>query len=315
MLCECGDKKYRFIHHSSNLWVLFMEKLSRRKLLTGTAKVAPLLALASSKSVWASGCLSPSGALSNNFSNVSYTCAGSQGATPGFWKNHVECWPSGMFAGLMLFKDDKFGLVWDWTQGTTSKLMGNRFYLGWSESIGKAEHSNWAYATQWSGFGDLCPQFVKNNTIWESLTADYAGGEKEAEYHLAAALLNAMHKKVEYGYDAFHLLDYCKKAEQHSDSKVFDRFVSSLVELNERGGIDAPDLATYNSDDLVMCYSPGSNSSEDLVNLESEVISESSTKRKGNGNTEPERESEDLTVDASDILGGKSDYPMFQSPL
>ncbi|MCG7644880.1 hypothetical protein MHM87_04675 [Alteromonas sp. Cnat3-28] len=296
-----------------------MEKLSRRKLLTGTAKVAPLLALASTKSVWASGCLSPSGALSNNFSNVSYSCAGRQGATPGFWKNHVECWPSGIFAGLMLFKDEKFGVVWDWTQGTTSKLMGNRFYLGWSRSIESAESSNYgSYATSWSKLGDMCPRFVKNNTIWESLTGKYAGGEKEAEYHLAAALLNAMHPEVEYGYDVFHLLDYCKKAEQHSDPKVFDRFVSSLVELNERGGIEAPNLATYDSDDLVMCYSPGLTPSEGLADLESDVITDSSTKRsgrKGKGKKAQENDSEDLSVDASDILGGKSDYPMFQSAL
>ena len=305
-----------------------MEKLSRRKLLKGTAKAAPLLALASSKSVWASGCLSPSGALSNNFSNVSYTCAGSQGATPGFWKNHVQCWPNNMFAGLMLFKDEKFGVAWDWTQGTSSPLMGNRFYFGWSESIGKTDPSNWAYATQWSGFGDMCPQFVKNDTIWEPLTAKYSGGDKEPEFHLAAALLNAMHAKVDYGYDVFHLLDYCRKAELHNDPKVFERFISSLVELNERGGIDAPDLETYNTEHLVMCYSPGSNSSEELVKSDSQNVPESSEikkkgKGKGKNKLKPEDVSEqlaadskeDLTVDASDIIGGKSDYPEFQSPL
>lgn len=299
-----------------------MEKLSRRKLLTGTAKAAPLLALASSKSVWAAGCMSPSGALSNNFSNISYTCAGTQGATPGFWKNHVECWPAGMFAGLMLFKDEKFGTAWDWTHGTTEKLMGNKPYFAWSRSTKPNEAVNWAHATVWSGFGNMCPQFIKNNTFWESLTGKYAGGDKEAEFHMAAAILNAMHPAVEYGYDVVHLLDYCKKAEEHSDPKVFERFVSSLVELNERGGTDAKELTTYSADDLIMCYSPSISSSEELAELESEDTSYSSVdkeqkkvKGKSKGKVESVSESEDLTVDSSEILGSKSDYPMFQSPF
>ena len=111
-----------------------MQKLSRRKLLKGTVKTAPLLALASSKSVWASSCMSMSGSLSNNFSNkVTYECNGSAGCTPGFWKNHIQAWPKFLFPGIFLFSNDKFKVAWDWTMGSHDYLDGSKKYYGWSD--------------------------------------------------------------------------------------------------------------------------------------------------------------------------------------
>ena len=276
-----------------------MQKLSRRKLLKGTIKTAPLLALASSKSVWASSCMSMSGSLSNNFSNkVTYECNGSAGCTPGFWKNHVQAWPKFLFPGIFLFSSDKFKVAWDWTMGSHSHLSSNTKYYGWSDeslrSYAKTDNHG-SYSQTWVGLLEgMCPSFITKETLWQSLNEGFEGGEKEAEYHMAAALLNAAHDGIDYGYDMVQLLTFCKKAEESNSKQTLHRFIDSLVSLNERGNIDAPEIQTFSASDLVECYNPRSGRS----------TSSSSSFR----SFSVQSSSEDV-INTSKIIGDSSDYP------
>ncbi|AGP82601.1 hypothetical protein I533_13205 [Alteromonas mediterranea MED64] len=275
-----------------------MQKLSRRKLLKGTVKTAPLLALASSKSVWASSCMSMSGSLSNNFSNkVTYECNGSAGCTPGFWKNHIQAWPKFLFPGIFLFSNDKFKVAWDWTMGSHDYLDGSKKYYGWSDkSLRKyAKMDNHgSYAQTWTALLEsMCPSFITKETLWQSLNEGYEGGEKEAEYHMAAALLNAAHSDIDYGYDMVQLLTFCKKAEESSSKQTLHRFIDSIVSLNERGNIDAPEVQTFSTSDLSECFKPEKRASSRSYSVSSFATFESS----------------EASIDTSNIIGDASDYP------
>lgn len=274
-----------------------MSKLTRRKLLKGTATGVPLLALASSKSVWAGGCMSPSGAMSNNFSGkVNYDCKGTQGASPLFWKSNVKAWPKVVFPGLFLFSDTKFNSLWDWTRGIDKLDCGSKTVYGWSKSSvdSYVNHENYgSYASTWSGLlGSMAPKFTRSSSLWESLVNGSEGGEKEEEYHMAAALLNASHGAIDYGYDVMQLLQFCGKAEESGNTKIFNKFIDSLVSLNERGSVDNSSCQVYGEDDLaVFSY-----------------ISKSRSKysyRSGSGSSSISSRK----TDSSALVGRDSDYP------
>ena len=273
-----------------------MEKLTRRKLLKGSVKAAPLLALVSSKSVWATGNNCPSAAASNNFSGVTHICQGSKGLTPGFFKNHVQCWPTAIFAGLFLFKNKNFGIEWDWTMGTHGfSTNANKLY-GWSKDVVVATGSEnyGSYASTWRGLlGAHTPRFIQHSTPWESLTKSYEGGEKEEEYHFAAAMLNASHESIDYGYNAAQILDFCKKAEDANSTSAFNKFIDSLVGLNERGGVDAKSIQTRSESDLVQCYSRSRSRGGFAVMS----VSSSNT------------DSSSSNLDTDNLLGDSSSYP------
>lgn len=279
-----------------------MEKLTRRKLLKGSVKAAPLLALASSKSVWASGGC-PSAAASNNFSGVTHVCKGSKGLTPGFFKNHVQCWPVAIFAGLFLFKNKSFGIEWDWTMGTHGFSTNAEKLYGWSKGItvNTGRESYGSYASTWRGLlGAQTPRFIQHSTPWESLTKSYEGGEKEEEFHFAAAILNASHESIDYGYNVAQLLDFCRKAEDSNSKSAFNKFIDSLVGLNERGGVDAKDIQTRSEADLVECYSKRGGRNRGRFAVMSVTSNESSQSDSSNSET---------NLDVDNLLGDASSYP------
>jgi len=279
-----------------------MEKLTRRKLLKGSVKAAPLLALASSKSVWASGGC-PSAAASNNFSGVTYVCQGSKGFTPGFFKNHVQCWPANIFAGLFLFKNKNFGIEWDWTMGTHGFTTNAKTLYGWSKgiSVSSGSENPGSYASTWRYLlGAQTPRFIQYSTPWESLTKGYEGGDKEEEFHFAAAILNASHESIDYGYNVAQLLDFCRKAEDSNSKSAFSKFIDSLVGLNERGGVDAKAIQTRSEADLVECYSNRSGGNRGRFALTSVT-----------SNVSPQSDSSDSenNLDTDNLLGDASSYP------
>lgn len=278
-----------------------MQKLSRRKLLKGTVKTAPLLALASSKSVWASSCMSMSGSLSNNFSNkVTYECKGSEGCSVDVWKNKVHFWPKSVFPGIFLFSNKSFNIKWDWTKGKSSYLKGDRKYFGWNKKTlsDVANSDNYgSYAKTWSQLlGGMRPQGISCETPWESLSQTYSSGSSEAEQHLAAAYLNAVHPGIEYGYSALQLIDFCNRAESNKDQKIFNRFIDSLASLNERGVLDESKLQTYARSDLSKCYDPNKSSSSRYQGFSSYSAKSSSS-------------SSSNSIDTAGIIGDPSDYP------
>ena len=279
-----------------------MEKLTRRKLLKGSVKAAPLLALASSKSVWATGGC-PSVAASNNFSGVTHICQGSKGLTPGFFKNHVQCWPAAIFAGLFLFKNKNFGVEWDWTMGTHGFTTNANKLYGWSKGITVSTGSEnlGSYASTWRGLlGAQTPRFIQHATPWESLTKSYEGGEKEEEFHFAAAILNASHDLIDYGYNVAQLLDFCRKAEDSNSKSAFNKFIDSLVCLNERGGVDAKAIQTRSEADLVECYSRRGGGNRGRFALMSVT---------SNSSSQGDSADSESNLDADNLLGDASSYP------
>ena len=276
-----------------------MEKLTRRKLLKGSVKAAPLLALVSSKSVWANGDNCPSAAASNNFSGVTHVCQGSNGASADFFKDHVHCWPQAIFAGLFLFKNKRFRVEWDWTMGTHGFSTNANRLFGWSKGVTVATGSEnyGSYASTWRGLlGSHTPRFIRHSTPWESLSKSSEGGEGEEEYHFAAAMLNASHESIDYGYNAAQILDFCKKAEDANSTSAFNKFIDSLVGLNERGGVDEKSTQTRSDSDLVKCYTKSRYRSYSSNNFATASVSSANNASSSN-------------LDTENLLGDSSSYP------
>lgn len=248
--------------------------VSRRKFVGGAAKALPLVvAASSSKSVWASS-LSLSGALSGNLSGkTNYDLPGTNGNTPGFWKEHPEAWPLNTFPGLMVFKgtgSGNFNLVWDWTESLdTSPNPESTEYYAWQESqvspnVDATAH-NGTYATTWAYLG-LDWDFLTQDTIWESLATN-GSGDGNLEYHFAAALLNASHSGVDYGYSVTELVSLIDKAVRMGSTSVMSKITEALVDLNERDSVDASDLTQYEDSDLyTIRTTSGSGNSKTFTN-------------------------------------------------
>ena len=209
-----------------------LNSANRRKFISTTSKVLPLAAMVSSKSVWAQ-CMSLSGALSGNLSgNRTYECGGTKAQTPGFWKNHPECWPPNAFAGCAIFEGGSKTCIWDWSRGVNVNFNPNstKECFAW-----KASHNGGdPHPTSW-GYMGFNYGFLTKETIWESLDANQVS---EIEYHFAACVLNASHPSVDFGYNILQLKQYC---DQITEDK-WSRFGQVLASLNEREHVDAPEL-------------------------------------------------------------------------
>ena len=244
---------------------VIMSVNNRRKFLSLASKGAPVVAMVSSKSVW-SQALSLSGALSNHVSSVGrpYELPGTKGQTPGFWKQHPEAWPHSVFPGIMVFSSSgEFKIEWTWRddklcygsgqdKNTPQSCASNKDALAIVTGLyHNLSDASFGYATTWETLGLSGYGFLTKKTVWESLIASNVD---EAEYHFAAAYLNAAHPSVDYGYTVDQLLQFLQQA---IDAGLMDRFVGALVDLNEREHVDAKMLEVITDAHLVKINTNG----------------------------------------------------------
>ena len=194
---------------------------SRRKLNGAALGVAAVFTLAS-RPVWANQC-TISGMASGNLSKPHETC---EGCTPGYWFEcqHLDSWVPTSFK-----PDDKFNTVFrvdDYKDG-----MGNPYTL---LDVMGGIHGNMNHGTQGSygsGGGNdggstcsLLPNGYVNNPMQKDPLFPNLG------FHAVAALLNAAHPNVNYGYTAGEIIDLFRSNLHRAES-----LKNSLDMLNNRG--------------------------------------------------------------------------------
>lgn len=191
---------------------------SRRK-LAGAALGASAVFTLASRPVWANQC-SISGMMSGNLSAPKVTC---EGCTPGYWKvcQHLDSWGPTGFSPT-----DTFNGVFGVTQYVDCKgvpytlldvmyLNGNGYFCGPGNSGNKDAHP-------------AGPVNCRQGTAFQNL-----GGDPISEnlgFHAVAALLNAAHPGINYGYTPGELIDLFRN-NLHRPAKLKD----SLDMLNNRG--------------------------------------------------------------------------------
>ncbi len=207
---------------------------SRRKLTGAAIGVSAVFTLAS-RPVWANQC-SISGMASGNLSGPAVRC---MGCTPGYWKvcNHLDSWVATGFKTTDTF-NNVFGVTeYVDCKGTPYTLLDVMYLNGGSYTCpafsspgkgkGKGEgegndHGNKdanpagapADCTNGDAFGDL-----GGDPVYPNLA-----------YHAAAALLNAAHPSVNFGYEAGDLISLFKNNYLTNPEGLKD----SLAMLNER---------------------------------------------------------------------------------
>ena len=186
---------------------------SRRRLTGAALGVSAVFTLAS-RPVWANQC-SISGMASGNLSAPDkVTC---EGCTPGYWKQcqHLDSWAATGFK-----PDDVFNTVFGVTQYIN--LRTNKPYTllqvmglnGNGNCVPDEEQPNCAAKPHGNAIGNMGCDPVFTNL----------------GFHAVAALLNAAHPNVNYGYTAGELIDLFRN-NLHRAAELKD----SLAMLNERG--------------------------------------------------------------------------------
>lgn len=181
---------------------------SRRK-LAGAALGAGAVFTLSSRPVWASNC-TISGMMSGNLSKPQEKC---DGCTPGYWKQcqHLDSWVATGFKPW-----DSFNTVFGVTHYKDSK--GKPYTLldvmgGVSGSLSRDK---------------TCPALpgdYKNRPMDKDPLSPNLG------FHAVAALLNAAHPNVNFGYTAGEIIDLFRSNYLTKPGALKD----SLAMLNERG--------------------------------------------------------------------------------
>lgn len=180
-----------------------------RRKLTGAALGAGAVFTLSSRPVWANQC-TISGMMSGNLSKPKEKC---DGCTPGYWKQcqHLDSWvatgfkPSDLFNtvfGVTQYKDSK-GVPY-----TLLDVMG-----GVSGSLGKDKVCQ------------ALPKDYKNNPMGKDPISTNLG------FHAVAALLNAAHPNVNFGYTSGEIIDLFRSNYLSKPAALKDSFEM----LNERG--------------------------------------------------------------------------------
>lgn len=186
---------------------------SRRKLNGAALGVAAVFTLAS-RPVWANQC-SISGMASGNLSGPQVTCAG---CTPGYWKQcqHLDSW-----AATGFFPDDVFNTVFGVSQYvnpqtnqpyTLLQVMG---LTGSGNCTPDAEQPSCRSKPHGDAIGKMGCDPISPNL----------------GFHAVAALLNAAHPNVNYGYTSGELIALFQNNYLTNPEKL----KNSLVMLNERG--------------------------------------------------------------------------------
>jgi hypothetical protein len=190
---------------------------SRRK-LTGAALGASAIFTLASRPVWANQC-SISGMASGNLSAPKVTC---HGCTPGYWKEcqHLDSWAVTGYSPTQSF-NQVFGTTrykdcngTDYTLLDVLCLNGGRYSCFGSKKNKPANPGGApASCTTGAAFNDL-----GGDPVYPNLG-----------FHAVAALLNAAHPDVNYGYDPEDI-KILFRDNQHRPGELKD----SLAMLNER---------------------------------------------------------------------------------
>jgi hypothetical protein len=197
---------------------------SRRK-LTGAALGASAVFTLASRPVWANQC-TVSGMASGNLSSPDQvTCAG---CTPGYWKvcQHLSSWPAGYSPSL------SFNVVFNVTEykdcnNIDYTLLDVLYMTGGSRVCGddidnknnKPAHPG-IDPTDTCGNGNIYPSGLGGDPISENLG-----------FHAVAALLNAGHNSVNYGYEPGDIINMFKNNYLTNGAALKDTFDM----LNNRG--------------------------------------------------------------------------------
>lgn len=211
---------------------------SRRRLTGAALGVSAVFTLAS-RPVWASQC-SISGMASGNLSNPQETC---EGCTPGYWKvcQHLDSW-----SGFQT--TDTFNSVFGVTQyvdckGTPYTLLDVMYLNGGSYACGLESTGTVSFL----GMTDKDKDKDKVDGVNQDAhpggaPADCTNGDAFGNlggdpvfpnlgFHAVAALLNAAHSSVNYGYTPSEILDLFKNNYLTNPEAL----KNSLAMLNERG--------------------------------------------------------------------------------
>ncbi len=184
-----------------------------RRKLAGAALGAGAVFTLASRPVWANQC-TISGMASGNLSAPKVTC---DGCTPGYWMQcqHLDSWAATGFS-----PDDIFNTVFGVTQYinpqnnkpfTLLQVMGLR---GGGEGYGDSDGGNCQAKPNGNAIGKIGPDPISPNL----------------GFHAVAALLNAAHPNVNYGYTSGEIINLFRD-NMHNGAALKD----SLVMLNERG--------------------------------------------------------------------------------
>lgn len=199
---------------------------SRRKLTGAAIGVSAVFTLAS-RPVWANQC-SISGMASGNLSGPEVRC---MGCTPGYWKvcNHLDSWAATGFK-----PDDTFNNVFGVTnyvdcKGTPYTLLDVLYLNGGSYVCGSGNSNKDAHPNvdptgdcdnaNGNGGGNVYPSGLGGDPISENLG-----------FHAVAALLNAAHPAVNYGYEPGDIITMFQNHYPTNPEGLKD----SLAMLNER---------------------------------------------------------------------------------
>jgi hypothetical protein len=200
---------------------------SRRKLTGAALGVSAIFTLAS-RPVWANQC-TVSGMASGNLSAPDgATC---EGCTPGYWK---VCQHLGSWSGYTT--TDTFNSVFGVTEyvdciGTPYTLLDVMYLNGGSYVCGQPipGNGNGNDPNNQPAHPDGAPANCTNGNAFGDL-----GGDPISEnlgFHAAAALLNAAHSSVNYGYTPGEIIDMFKNNYLTNPQALKD----TLAMLNERG--------------------------------------------------------------------------------
>ena len=189
---------------------------SRRK-LTGAALGASAVFTLTSRPVWASQC-SISGMASGNLSEPHQEVC--HGCTPGYWKvcQHLSNW-------FTYKPTDTFNSVFGVTnyvdcEGTPYTLLDVMYLKGDSYSCPGNEKANPKGA----------PRNCRNGSAFDNLGGDPIS--VNLGFHAVAALLNAAHPNINYGYTPLEVINLFRDAVLNGEAAALK---DSFVMLNERG--------------------------------------------------------------------------------
>jgi hypothetical protein len=185
---------------------------SRRKLTGAALGVSAVFTLAS-RPVWANQC-SISGMASGNLSAPHVVC---EGCTPGYW---MQCQHLGSWAATGFFPDDVFNTVFGCSQYVNPQTNQPYTLL---EVMGLSGQGN----CNANGPPADCRTKPHGNAIGK-IGCDPIS--PNLGFHAVAALLNAAHPSVNYGYSAGELIDLFQKNYLTKPQELKD----SLAMLNER---------------------------------------------------------------------------------
>lgn len=171
----------------------------RRRLLKGALGTAPLVLSLKARPVLGSGGCTVSGLLSGNLSGPAPSC---EGCTPGYWKTHRGSWPAPYEPGTCgSGKGKGMGMG----MGAGCNAPG-----GWSGGTRFADVFGMAGLAHFALSADTVDAIGGDVSMLTLMQVLWLGGDEDPYRlgaHAVAALLNAAHGGVSFGYTPGEIID------------------------------------------------------------------------------------------------------------